>query len=92
LVLRALVKMKVDGWKSGYASVDNVLRHLQRKSGGYGTPSYAAVEWYAPILKAFCAYAGKDPDQLLSLPKKEIGSSSTPTWTRGSPMASARRR
>ncbi|MDA4131837.1 MAG: site-specific integrase [Thaumarchaeota archaeon] len=72
LVLQALVEMRIDGWKSGYASVDNVLRHLQRKSGGYGTPSYASVEWYAPILNAFCNYVGKDPDQLVSLPKEEI--------------------
>jgi site-specific recombinase XerC len=72
LILQALVHMKIGGWKSGYASVDNVLRHLQRKSGGYGTPSYASVEWYAPILNAFCAYAGRDPDQLVSLPKEEI--------------------
>ena len=72
MVLQALVKMRIDGWKSGYASVDSVLRHLQRKSGGYGTPSYASVEWYAPILNAFCNYAVRDPDQLLSLPKEEI--------------------
>ena len=72
MVLQALLDMRIDGWKSGYASVDNVLRHLQRKSSGYGTPSYASVEWYAPVLNAFCKYAGKDPDQLVSLAKDEI--------------------
>ncbi|MGA2664457.1 MAG: site-specific integrase [Nitrososphaerales archaeon] len=71
-MLQALLDMRVDGWRSGYASVDNVLRHLQRKSSGYGAPSYASVEWYAPVLNAFCRYAGKDPDQLVSLDKEEI--------------------
>ena len=42
--------MRIDGWKSGYASVDSVVRHLQRKSGGYGTPSSASLEGYAPKL------------------------------------------
>ncbi len=72
MVLQALVDVGIDGWKSSYASVDNVLRHLQRKSSGYGAPSYASVEWYGAILNAFCKYAGKDPDQLVSLPKEEI--------------------
>jgi site-specific recombinase XerD len=72
LVLQSFVEMKVDGWKSEYRSVDIVLRHLQRKSSGYGTPSYASLEWYVSTLNLFCTYAGKDPDQLVSLPKPEI--------------------
>ena len=63
MVLQALVEMKVDEWKSGYASVHNVLRHLQRKSGGYGTPSYASVEWYA---RMFVIRAGLAPPKIPS--------------------------
>lgn len=64
--------VKVDGWKSEYASVDNVLRHLQRKASGYGAPTYASAEFYGDVLSHFCEFAGKSPDQLLSLPKAKI--------------------
>jgi hypothetical protein len=64
--------MKIDGWKSGYASVDSVLRHLSRKASGYGVPSYASVEYYADVLNQLCKFTGKNPDQLASVPKPEI--------------------
>ncbi len=72
MVIQPLVEMHVQGWKSGYARVDNVFRQLHRKSGCYRAPSYASVGCYAPILNASCKYVGKDPDQLVSLPKEEI--------------------
>jgi len=62
----------VKGWKSGYLSVEMVLRHLQRKAMGYGVPSYSSVELYVAILAKFCRFSGKDPDQLVALPKGEI--------------------
>ena len=37
-------EVKVKGWKSGYLSVESVLRHLQRKAMGYGAPGYSSVE------------------------------------------------
>jgi hypothetical protein len=64
--------MKIDGWKSEYGSVENVLRHLNRKASGYGVPSYASVEYYAAVLSQLCKFAGKNPDQLTSLPKQKI--------------------
>jgi site-specific recombinase XerC len=64
--------MKIDGWKSGYGSVDNVLRHLSRKASGYGTPSYASVEYYADVMNQLCKFAGKNPDQLASSSKPKI--------------------
>jgi hypothetical protein len=36
LASRSLTELKIDGWRSEYSSVNNVLRHLQRKSSGYG--------------------------------------------------------
>ncbi|HVC26661.1 MAG TPA: tyrosine-type recombinase/integrase [Nitrososphaerales archaeon] len=65
-------ELKVKGWTSGYFSVGNVLRHLQRKAMGYGAPSYSSVELYVAILAQFCRFAGKDPAQLVALPKVEI--------------------
>ena len=72
MVLQALLDMKIDGWKSGYGSVASVLRHLSRKASGYGAPSYASVEYYADVLNQLCRFAGKNPDQLASLPKPKI--------------------
>jgi hypothetical protein len=65
-------EVKVKGWKSGYFSVESVLRHLQRKAMGYGVPGYSSVELYVAILAQFCRFSGKDPDQLVALPKGEI--------------------
>jgi site-specific recombinase XerC len=64
--------MKIDGWKSGYGSVDSVLRHLSRKASGYGVPSYASVEYYADVLNQLCKFSGKNPDQLTSLPNPKV--------------------
>jgi integrase len=72
LALTCLAEMKIDGWKSGYSSVDSVLRHLSRKASGYGVPSYASVEYYADVLNQLCKFTGRNPDQLASLPKPEI--------------------
>src|ERR1700688_4856653 len=65
-------EVKVKGWKSEDFSVENVLRHLQRKAMGYGAPSYSSVELYVAILGQFSRFAGKNPDQLVALPKGEI--------------------
>jgi hypothetical protein len=65
-------EVKAKGWKSEYLSVENVLRHLQRKAMGYGAPSYSSVELYVAILGQFSRFSGKNPDQLVALPKGEI--------------------
>jgi integrase len=67
-----MVELKIDGWNSGYAGVENVLRRLQRKSSGYGVSSYSTVKVYGEVFAQFCRFVGKDPDQLVSLPKAEI--------------------
>jgi integrase len=67
--LQALKELRIEGWRSDYRSVDNVLRHLRRKTG-----SYASVEVYAEVLSRFCSFVGCDPDQLLSLGKRLIES------------------
>src|SRR2546422_1075255 len=63
---------KVEGWNSEYFSVQNVLKHLQRKAMGYGAPSYSSVGLYVAILAQFCRFSGKNPDDLVALPKGEI--------------------
>ncbi len=63
---------KVEGWNSEYFSVQNVLKHLQRKAMGYGAPSYSSVGLYVAILAQFCRFSGKNPDDLVALPKEEI--------------------
>jgi hypothetical protein len=65
-------EVKVKGWKSEYFSVENVLRHLQRRAMGYGAPSYSSVELYVAILAQFCRFSERNPDQLVALPKGEI--------------------
>ena len=67
--LQALKELRIEGWRSDYRSVDNVLRHLRRKTG-----SYASVEVYAEVLSRFCSFVGCDPDQLLSLGERLIES------------------
>ncbi len=70
---RSLTELKIDGWRSGYSSVNNVLRHLQRKSSGYGFGSYSSVTGYAEILSWLVRFSGgKNPDELVSLPREEI--------------------
>jgi len=67
--LQVLKELRIEGWRSGYRSVDNVLRHLRRKTG-----SYASVEVYTEVLSRFCDFVGCDPDHLLSLDKGTIES------------------
>lgn len=59
--------LKVDGWKSGYASVDLLLRHLSRKCR-----SEASRRAYLSRVYSFCIFAGMDPDSLVYLPKNVI--------------------
>lgn len=59
--------LKVSGWSSGYASVNLLLKHLLRKSR-----SEASKRTYLRRLSSFCVYAGKNPDELVRLPKGEI--------------------
>jgi hypothetical protein len=66
LASRSLTELKIDGWRSEYSSVNNVLRHLQRKSSGYGFGSYSSVTGYAEILSWLVRFSrGKNPDELV---------------------------
>jgi len=57
--------LKVDGWKSGYTSVDLLLRHLSRKC-----KSEASRKAYLNRLHSFCIYAKANPEELVRLPKR----------------------
>jgi integrase len=59
--------LKVSGWKSGYSSVDLLLRHLSRKS-----KSEASRRAYLSRVYSFCVYTGMDPDRLIAMPKETI--------------------
>jgi len=57
--------LKVNGWKSGYTSVDLLLRHLSRKC-----KSEASRKAYLNRLHSFCIYAKANPEELVRLPKR----------------------
>jgi len=67
LALRSLTELKIDGWRSEYSSVNNALRHLQRKSSGYGFVSHSSVTGYAKIL--FWSHQRRRLGSLCSLPR-----------------------
>ena len=69
----SLTELKIDGWRSECPSVNNVLRHLQRKSSGYGFGSYSSVTGYAEILSWLVRFSGgKNPDELVSLSREDV--------------------
>lgn len=57
----------VNGWRSEYASVDLLLRHLARKCR-----SEASRRAYLNRLYSFCSHMDMDPDKLIRLPKETI--------------------
>jgi integrase len=59
--------LKVEGWRSGYASVDRLLRHLQRKTG-----SETSRVTYLKTLAQFARFVGTSPDGLVALSKEEV--------------------
>ena len=59
--------LKVEGWKSGYGSINSLLRHLSRKNR-----SESSRVTYLRIIDRFCKYWGYEPDSLLKLRKKKI--------------------
>jgi len=62
------VFLKVDGWKSGFRSVQKLLDFLQyRKSAS--EQSKAA---FCFALCALCRFVGKSPDELVGLPREEV--------------------
>jgi integrase len=73
LAPKPLISLKIDGWKSGYKSVDKVLKHLRMKGSGYAHQSYASVESYAEVFNRFCVFSGiSDPDKATILPKRQL--------------------
>ena len=58
--------LKVEGWKSGYASVDLFLRHYGRKVRSEKTKENCCL-----ALKALCEFAEKSPDDLVELTVKD---------------------
>jgi hypothetical protein len=71
-VVQTLVEMKIDGRNSENQSINNVLKHLQRKSGGYSTSSYGSAHRYIECVYYFCRFVGSNPDKLVSLPKEDV--------------------
>lgn len=70
---KPLISLKIDGWESGYKSVDKVLKHLRLKGSGYAYQSYASVESYAEVFNRFCVFSKiGDPDKAMTLPKKQL--------------------
>jgi len=62
-------------------SVNNVLRHLQRKSSGYGFGSYSSVTGYAEILSWLVRFSGgRTPTSWCPSPERRSRSSYTLTW------------
>jgi len=62
-----LAYLKVDGWTSGYASVNSLIKHLFRKSR-----SEASRKAYMRQIYSFCISTGLTPDKLVKLPGKRI--------------------
>lgn len=61
------VLLKVEGWKSGYVSVDRFLRHMGRKTRSEGSRAT-----YLKTLAQFVRFAGLSPDELVRLKKGEV--------------------
>jgi len=61
------ILLKVEGWKSGYTSVDRLLRHLIRK-----TKSEGSRATYLKTLSQFVRFTDLSPEQLVVLEKEQI--------------------
>lgn len=61
------ILLEVEGWKSGYSSVDRLLRHLIRK-----TKSEGSRATYLKTLSQFVRFTDLSPEQLVALEKEEI--------------------
>jgi integrase len=57
--------LRITGWKSQYLSVDRFLRHYARKVKSEKTRENVCL-----VLKALSEFAGKNPDELVSLTQK----------------------
>lgn len=66
-VAKFLEYLRVNGWTSGYASVNVLLRHLYRKS-----KSEASRRAYLRQVCSFCISIGLTPDEIVRLPKTEV--------------------
>jgi len=58
--------LKVSGWESDYESVAKILRYYKRKVQSEGTKGNVCQ-----ILKGFCIFAGKNPDEAVRLGVEE---------------------
>ena len=54
--------LKVNGWDSDYESIAKILRYYKRKIQSEGTRANVCQ-----ILKSFCVFAGKNPDEIVGL-------------------------
>ncbi|MEM2904196.1 MAG: phage integrase N-terminal SAM-like domain-containing protein [Candidatus Bathyarchaeia archaeon] len=59
--------LRVDGWASGYQSIDKLLRHLRRKTASEGSRAT-----YLKTLAYFVNFTGLSPDELVALGKEEV--------------------
>ena len=58
--------LRIDGWRSGYESVDRVLRHYARR-----LKSEKTRRAVGKVVYGLCRFAGRDPDELVGLPPEE---------------------
>ncbi|NIN51783.1 MAG: tyrosine-type recombinase/integrase [Nitrososphaeria archaeon] len=58
--------LRVGGWRSGYSSVDRILRHYSRKVASEHTRRNVCE-----TLKGFCEFVERDPDKVVALTSRE---------------------
>jgi len=59
--------LRVAGWSSNYLSINNLLRHLSRRSR-----SEATRNSYLRVIHRFCKFVGASPDELITLEKRSV--------------------
>ena len=79
---QSLTRLKIEGWKSEFKSVQRVLDHLREKGSGYDYQTYGSVETYADVFSRFVEFVKEThpelrsatPNSLVELPKKKAES------------------
>lgn len=67
LQMSEFFKINERGWSSDYKSIDNLLKHLSRRS-----KSESTKKTYLQQIKSFCFYVKMCPDDLIEFPKKKV--------------------
>ena len=75
----SLTRLKIEGWKSEFKSVQKVLDHLREKGSGYEYQTYGSVETYADVFSRYIEFVKQkhpqlkdvNPNSILELPKSK---------------------